>query len=110
MSEIPTGHLFKDAESLTRYYQIYDAMIQMWPKKPESKMLDTPSGKTHCLKIEESEGPPLVVLHGGNSSSVIWGDCVAGLWEHYKIYCLDIMGDYGKSVPKGFPRDNKFYN
>lgn len=93
--------LFRTVADLGAYDRIYDDCIATWPLTPEPVFLETPFGRTHCLKIEQCDGPPLILLHGGQSSSVIWQDMVAGLAKSHRLYALDIPGDYGKSLPAG---------
>ncbi len=93
------AHLFKSDACHEKYLSIYHRILRRWPVQPDLRTLHTASGLTHYLSIDKSGGPPLIMLHGGHSSSVIWEDMVPYLADYYTIYCLDIMGDYGKSQP-----------
>lgn len=62
-------------------------------------MVRTRFGETHVIVCGAAGAPPLVLLHGGINSALMWISCIGELAPHFRIYAPDIVGDPGKSFP-----------
>ena len=69
-----------------------------WPVPFETRIVDTPSGRTFVRISGRAEDPPLVLLPGARVGSIMWVDTIAALSARHRTYALDIIGDAGFSV------------
>ena len=53
----------------------------------------------------ESEGPPLVLVHGLGASMEVWGENIAPLAQHHTVYALDLPGHGKSDKPRGIGYD-----
>ena len=58
----------------------------------ESRLVDTPFGKTHVLVAGPADGPPLVVLHGALATSAHVLPELGSLVERHRVYAVDVLG------------------
>ncbi|MBS4172228.1 alpha/beta hydrolase [Bacillus sp. FJAT-49736] len=92
-----TYSVFKNEEKKRRYYKSYDRSLERWKVKTESFYIGTSFGKTHVLACGPKDAPPLVLLHGMTVSSTMWF-ANAPIWsQNFRVFAIDITGDFGKS-------------
>ena len=84
--------------------ELYDGVLARWPVPAEPIDLPGRFGTTHVNAAGPAGGPPIVLLHGGRSTSTVWwgvvGDLVAA---GHRVYAPDLIGDNGRSVHDGEP-------
>ena len=85
------------------FYAAYDAMLERWPVPVKPLDVPTSFGPTRANVCGPDDAPPLVLLHGGRTSSPYWFANVARLSENRRVYALDTMGDPGRSANDGRP-------
>ncbi len=76
----------------------YRAWLAEWSVKPEERVVDTQSGRTHLLVWGPADAPPLVVLHGASGSALDWVLQAEALAKNNRVYALDLPGQYGLTV------------
>ena len=81
-----------------RYLAFEDTMLKKWPIVSEERLVQTSFGKTFMRISGPTDAPPLVLLPGGGSNSLIWSANIKALSEKYRTYALDNIYDYGRSV------------
>lgn len=91
-------HPFKSHEAKEKYLKFYDKRAKNWPIPSETKMLDTSYGQTFVRISGPADAPPLVLLPGGASTSLMWIPNIETLSKKYRTYAVDNIFDYGKSV------------
>jgi pimeloyl-ACP methyl ester carboxylesterase len=69
-----------------------------WPVASETKLIETLSGQTFVRLSGNPTDPPLVLLAGSRSNSLMWIPNIAALSAHYRTYALDSIYDVGLSV------------
>lgn len=86
-----------------RFDRAYDAVLAKWPRTPTA--IDVPSiyGQTRVHICGASEGPPVMLLHGGGATSTVWFATVRALAETHRVYAPDLIGDVGRSRHTGAP-------
>lgn len=91
-------HPFRSASAQARYLAYYDKKAQQWPVESETSYVDTAFGKTFVRTSGRYDSPPLVLLHGGGGNSLQWLSNVEALSKSHKIYAIDNIYDFGRSV------------
>ena len=89
---------FKSDEIKARYLAAYDALLRKWPIPYEERNLSTRFGVTHVVMSGPASAPPLVLLHAVLATATVWRSNVQGLSGHFRVYAVDILGQYGKSA------------
>ena len=77
----------------------YDAALANGPVPYTSRWVETRFGPTHVLVGGPEAGPPVVVFHGWNSHAAGAGADFPFLFDAFRIYLPDIIGQAGRSAP-----------
>ncbi|MEI5102733.1 alpha/beta hydrolase [Streptomyces sp. PmtG] len=85
------------------FFRAYDTVLKRWP--PDVRGIDVPSayGTTRVHICGPHDGPPLVLLPGGGTTSAVWFATVEHLARTHRVIAVDLMGDIGRSVHDGTP-------
>lgn len=83
------------------FYDRYDAVMARWPVAYTPVDLPGRFGTTHLNVCGAEDGPPVVLLPGGASTSAVWYATVGALAPEHRVYAIDLPGDAGRSVPDG---------
>lgn len=90
-------------------HALYEAHLAETGIQTKSRVVPTRFGRTHILLAGPEAGPPLVLLHGGNTtnpSTLAWVKPLSG---KYRLYAPDTIGHPGKSAPVRLsPRDDSY--
>jgi pimeloyl-ACP methyl ester carboxylesterase len=92
----PSGFGSEDGEK--RYFEAYDATLELWPVPHDSIRVATGFGSTHLIASGPEDAPVLFLLHASSWSATQWLANVAVLSQQFRVYALDILGEPGKSV------------
>lgn len=90
---------FTSKEARERYLAHYDATEKSWPIPWENRTVSTDPGETYLRISGPASAPPLVLLPGGQSTSLVWRRLIAPLSARFRTYALDSIYDAGRSVP-----------
>ena len=96
---------FKTPEGEAAFLAAYDAAMRLWPVPYEELEIPTPFGMTHVVASGPKDAPPLVLVHGYMSTSVMWAPNIADLSQDHRVYAIDVMGQPSKSIPEEPIRD-----
>jgi len=91
-------HPFKSTAKKERYLAFYQERVGRWPVASEEVFVTTSWGETFVRVSGPQGGPPLVLLPGANASSLLWEPNVEAWSERYRVYSVDNIFDYGRSV------------
>jgi pimeloyl-ACP methyl ester carboxylesterase len=94
---------FQTTEAQAAFFAAYDAVLDQWPVLVETDDLRSAYGTTHVNICGPTDGPPLVLLHGGGATSTVWFANVAALSQAHRVYAVDAIGGAGRSVHDGQP-------
>lgn len=86
-----------------RFFAAYDAVLRTWPVDVEAVDVPSAYGTTRVNVCGPESGTPLVLLHGGGTTSTVWFANVAELSVTHRVYAVDLIGDPGRSVNDGKP-------
>jgi len=88
-------------EEWARFLHIYDEQAAGQFASCDSRLVDTSYGKTQVHACGNSENPPILLLHGAGSNSLIFGDwLIPYLRESHYCIAVDYFCDVGRSAPK----------
>lgn len=92
--------IFKSARAERKFREVYEQSLKLWAVPYESRLVNTTYGKTHVLVSGPENGEPMILLHGMTFNSTMWVQNISALSKRYRTFCIDTMGDYGRSVVK----------
>lgn len=98
LMEMTAYHPFRTAKAKDRYLKLYDTRAKDWPVDSETKTVDTSYGQTFVRISGPVDAPPLVLLPGANTTSLLWVPNIEALSESYRTYAVDNIYDFGRSV------------
>ncbi|MEU3996353.1 alpha/beta hydrolase [Streptomyces fungicidicus] len=87
----------------TVFQAAYDQVLRNWPDGVTAIDVPTPYGSTRVHVCGPEDGAPLVLLPGGGTTSMAWYANAAALAAAHRVYAVDLIGDYGRSVHDGAP-------
>lgn len=96
--ELNEYHPFRSPEARTKFLAWEKKAATAWPMPTDERTVTTSWGTTFLRVSGPPDGPPLVLLPGGGSTSLIWKANVADLSKVYRVYALDQVFDFGQSV------------
>jgi len=91
-------HPFLSAEAKAIYLAHNERRSRAWPVPCACRTVDTPHGRTFVRVSGPAGAPPLVLLPGGGTHSLMWISCIAALSERHRTYALDSILDVGRSA------------
>ena len=87
-----------DASSEKKIRDLYDRQVSALNIDVKDFYADTRFGKTHLLKTGNPKGKPILLFHGGNSTTPFNLRDFLFFRNNYLIYAIDTMGHPGKSA------------
>jgi len=91
-------HPFRSATAKKQYLNLYDKRSKKWPVESEIRLVDTTYGQTFVRMSGPVSVPPLVLLHGGGGNSLQWMPNIEALSKSYRVYAVDNIYDFGRSI------------
>ena len=74
-------------------------MLRDCPVANEQQRVSTCFGETFVLSSGPGHAPPLVLLHGGNTNSLMWLRSLPAWTRRFRVHAVDTIGDPGFSAP-----------
>jgi pimeloyl-ACP methyl ester carboxylesterase len=96
--QISAHHPFRSADAKENFLKSYDMAARKWPVRSETRLVDISYGQTFVRISGSADAPPLVLLHGIGGNSLQWIPNVKALSQHYRIYAIDNIYDFGRSI------------
>ncbi|MHC3467407.1 alpha/beta fold hydrolase [Streptomyces sp. 7R007] len=85
------------------FHAAYDAVLALWPAPVHALDLTSSYGTTRVHICGPEDGPPVVLLPGGGTTSMAWFATAADLARTHRLHAVDVIGDIGRSVHDGAP-------
>ncbi len=96
---VPEYYPYKSSAVRDSYFEHYDALAaRQWPIASETRMVPTMRGGTFVRISGPVGAPPLVLLHGAATTSLMWAPNIQALSEEYRTIAVDQMGEMGRST------------
>lgn len=89
--------IYKTQNGRKKSLELYDRQLLKLGMPYSDIYVKTSFGKTHVVETGNSKGTPVLVFHGGNSTSAYHLLMCQFLLEDFHIYAVDIIGHPGKS-------------
>jgi pimeloyl-ACP methyl ester carboxylesterase len=89
--------VYKSVQGESALADLYDRQLDRLNAAYEDLFVETRFGAAHLLKLGKADGKPLLLFHGGNSTTPYYLAGFVGLFEEFCIYAVDIVGHPGKS-------------
>jgi pimeloyl-ACP methyl ester carboxylesterase len=89
---------FLSSEKQSKYLQLLARRAEAWPTPCETRVVETPSARTFVRINGPADAPPLLLLPGGGTNSLMWTPNVAGLSRHFRTFAVDSPIDVGQSL------------
>ena len=96
--ELSAYHPFRSQAKKERYLAHYDARAERWPVASVTRTVETTYGPTFVRISGPDDGSPLVLLPGANATSLLWEPNIEAFSEQYRVYAVDTIFDFGRSV------------
>jgi pimeloyl-ACP methyl ester carboxylesterase len=96
----PGFHPFRSKKARQAYLANYDLRASAWPVAAEDRLVETSDGQTYVRMSGPANAPPLVLLPGVNASSLMWLPNISDLSQNHRVYAVDNIYDFGRSVWK----------
>ncbi len=77
----------------------YMEFLSHWPVPYELLKVPTSQGETAIIVSGQEHKPPLILLHGSMSNSIMWRKDVASWSRQFRVYAVDLIGEPGLSAP-----------
>ncbi len=91
-------HPFRSKAAKKAYLALYDMRVKKWPVDSQTQFVDTAYGQTFVRMSGPVGAPPLVLLHGAGGDSLQWIPNIEALSTHYRVYAIDNIYDYSRSI------------
>lgn len=98
--KITPYHPFRSEKAREKYLAFYDNRAELWPRDSESRTVYSSSGQTFIRVLGPADAPPLVLLPAASSTSLVWNPNIAAFSQSYRVYAVDNIYDFGRSVYK----------
>jgi pimeloyl-ACP methyl ester carboxylesterase len=93
-----TYHPFRSEKAQKQYLSYYDKRAENWPVASAARIIDTFYGQTFIRISGSIDDPALVLLPGAASTSLMWEPVIKTFSENYRVYALDNIYDFGRSI------------
>jgi pimeloyl-ACP methyl ester carboxylesterase len=90
--------VFKTPEGQRVVHDSYREILDRWPVEHRQLRVPTRQGDTFVIESGPKEGPALVLLHGTAANAASWIIDVPVWSRHFRVFCVDIIGDAGFSA------------
>lgn len=90
---------FKTPEAAQKYLSAYETTLGLWPVPHEDLEVDTRFGSTHINAAGSPNAPPMLLIHGAQTSSTVWYPNIETLSSQFRVYAPDVVDQSGKSTP-----------
>ncbi len=102
-SGMNTKSIYVSSDSQQKIIALNHALLDRWPVPCDKLNIPTRYGNTFVIASGHVGAPALVLLHGSGSNAVSWIGDIAAYSRSFRTYCVDILGEAGKSSPNRLP-------
>lgn len=93
------ARVFRSDRGQRLVHESYRRLLDIAPVRYEQRHVATREGDTFVLTCGVGTRPPLVLFHGGATSSAMWLNDLPLLSQHFHVHAVDMIGEPGFSAP-----------
>lgn len=97
--------IYKSEAGAREIRRQYRDALATWPIPAEHARVPTREGETFVVASGPRDAPPVLLLHGSGTNTMMWRDDVASWARHFRVYAIDLIGEPGLSAPSRPPLD-----
>ncbi len=101
--------IYKKPGSKKQVLKLYDKQLKQLNRPYKDLFVDTTYGSTHLIETGNLDGKPLLVFHGGNSTTAYNLLACNFLLNDFHVYAVDTIGHPGKSAEVSLSANNSDY-
>lgn len=101
--------IYKSKSAKAAVIALYDRQVKELNIRYGDIYVQTSFGRTHLLERGDNKKPPLLVFHGGNTTSAYNLKYCDFLSPHFHIFAVDTIGHPGKSAETSLSPFNQDY-
>lgn len=101
--------VFKSLRHEQNFMSAYASTLSLWPVAYESLYIETEYGTTHVIVSGPEDGEPLILLNGFGFSAAMWYPNVEAISAEFRVYAVDVIGEFNRSVAKRHFREKTDY-
>ncbi|VWM15183.1 alpha/beta fold hydrolase [Burkholderia lata] len=87
----------------------YEAALSHWPAGHRRITVQTRHGTTHVIACGPEHAPPVVLIHGAQTTAASWQHYAAEWSKQCRLYAIDVIGEAGPSAPSRPPLASDAY-
>lgn len=87
----------------------YEAALSHWPAGHRRITVQTRHGTTHVIACGPAHAPPVVLIHGAQTTAASWQHYAGEGSKHFRLYAIDVIGEAGPSAPSRPPLASDAY-
>jgi pimeloyl-ACP methyl ester carboxylesterase len=95
--------VFKSENGHRLVHEAYRALLADWPAPNAQMRTPTREGETFVIACGPPTAPPVLLLHGANSTAAAWMFDAAIWSQDFRVYAVDLIGEAGFSAPSRPP-------
>ncbi|WP_175906200.1 alpha/beta fold hydrolase [Burkholderia seminalis] len=101
--------LFRSPRHARAIRAAYAAALSHWPAGHRRFTVQTRHGATHVIACGPEHAPPVVLVHGAQTTAASWQHYAAAWSVHFRLYAIDVIGEAGPSAPSRPPLASDAY-
>jgi len=90
--------IYKSKQGEAAMTELYDRQLKALDTEYEELFAETRFGKTHVIKTGNPKGKPILIFHGGNSTTPYNLAGFSAMLDKFCVYAADTIGHPGKSA------------
>jgi len=102
-------NIYRSAEGEQAVKDKYHQILELWPVSHARHFVETRHGRTFVIASGRNDAPALILFHGSGSNSISWMGDVAVWAQHFRVYCVDMIGEPGLSANNRLKWDDLRY-
>ncbi|VWC43369.1 alpha/beta hydrolase [Burkholderia aenigmatica] len=91
--------IFKSPRHARAIRAAYEAALSHWPAGHRRITVQTRHGATHVIACGPEHAPPVVLIHGAQTTAASWQHFAAEWSTHFRLFAIDVIGEAGPSAP-----------
>jgi pimeloyl-ACP methyl ester carboxylesterase len=107
MNDYPS--IYRSKSGYEKVMALNDAALRQGPVPYQTRMINTRHGKTHIVTGGPEDGRPVILFHGWSSFAAVIGTEFPFLFNSFRVYMPDIIGQAGRSDPNRPPTKGSVY-